>query len=186
MSQSDQDDIAVIATGKKWPFVGLIILGALVFAALITWTQRTVIADQYVQSYLDELKLDAEYQIVDLGLRRQHLRNVRLGDPARPDVTIDELVLTTIPRFSGVVIEEVHVRGARLFGEYRDSRLSLGVLDRFIYTGSSAPFELPDFVVNLDDVRAKISSEYGDIGLSIKGKRRVFRQCRRGFRSVGD
>jgi hypothetical protein len=155
---------------RKWFAIVLVTLVVLAVVILITWTQRLVIADRYVQEYLDDLGVNASYEIVDLGVKRQHLRNIRIGDPQQPDLVIDDLVVITAPQLSGILVDEIRVKGVRLFGEWRDDRLHFGVLDQFIYTDSDAPLALPDLTVAIDDARAKIGTPYGAIGLSAKGE----------------
>lgn len=168
--QHNNEEIGADAKPRRWWLIGLLIIFLLaILTVIILWSQRTIIADQYIQDYLDDLGLDASYEIVDLGTKTQHLRNIRIGDPQNPDVLIDDLVVITTPQFSDIAIDEVRLNGVRLFGEYKDDRLSFGALDQFIYTGSEEPFALPDLNINFDDARAKIATPYGAVGVSASG-----------------
>lgn len=168
--QHSNEEIGPDAKPRRWWLIGLLgLLLLAILAVIILWSQRTIIADQYIQDYLDDLGLDASYEIIDLGTKTQHLRNIRIGDPQNPDALIDDLVVITTPQLSGIAIDEVRLNGVRLFGEYKDDRLSFGALDQFIYTGSEEPPALPDLNINFDDVRAKIATPYGDVGVSASG-----------------
>lgn len=168
-SDPENTEVPVDKPRKWWLILLLLVFGAAVVAALISYTQRLVIVDRYVQEYLDDLGLDAEYEIVDLGLREQHLRNIRIGQPGQPDLMISDLVVITTPQLSGVVVDEVRLNGVKLYAEYKDDRLSFGALDQFIYTGSDEPLALPDLNISLDDARARIVTPYGVVGVSAKG-----------------
>ncbi len=168
--QHSNEEIGPNAKPRRWWLIGFLAIILLsLLALIILWSQRTIIADRYIQDYLDDLGLDASYEIIDLGTKRQHLRNIRVGNAQNPDILIDDLVVVTTPQLSGIAIDEIRLNGVRLFGEYKDDRLSFGALDQFIYTGSEEPPALPDLNINFDDVRAKIVTPYGAIGISASG-----------------
>ena len=58
---------------------------ALVMAGL--WTQRAPIAENFIGRELNRLGVQANYDLVDVGLRTQRIEHIVLGDPARPDLT---------------------------------------------------------------------------------------------------
>lgn len=158
------------AKPRRWWLIGFLVIVLLaIFTVIILWSQRTIIADRYIQDYLDDLALDASYEIVDLSAKKQHLRNIRIGNTQNPDLLIDDLVVVTTPQLSGIAIDEVRLNGVRLFGAYKNDRLSFGALDQFIYTGSDDPPALPDLNISFDDARAKIATPYGAIGVSASG-----------------
>ncbi|WOE73848.1 YdbH domain-containing protein [Alterisphingorhabdus coralli] len=156
-------------------WVRLLLAGIfIVFAGgFLAWTQRVELADSYAADYLATQGIEAHYDVVDVGVRRQHLRNVIIGSPKAPDLVIEEVIATTRPGFGTLVLEDVRVRGMRLFGRYDDSNtdrpLSFGALDKLIFTDSDAPFELPDFTVDVDDARIRMDTPYGDVGVALSG-----------------
>lgn len=149
--------------------LGLIAIFIVAAAAIILWTQRVDIADSFAADYLADQGIEAGYDVVDVGIRKQHLRNLVIGDRNAPDLTIDELMVTTRPGFGTLIVEEVRVRGVRLFGGYDGEKLSFGALDPLIFTDSDAAFELPDFSMDIDDARAQMATPYGMIGMALNG-----------------
>src|SRR3546814_3893005 len=63
---------------------------ALVIGGLV-WIERERIADDFIADQLADLGIPATYEVASIGPRRQVLRNVVVGDPARPDLTIEEV-----------------------------------------------------------------------------------------------
>ena len=146
--------------------LGLALLGAL--AAL--WLAREELADDLIERTLKDNGIRASYRIEEIGPRRQVLRDVVVGDPARPDLTIAEVELRLRPRLGLSAITELRLTGARLYGRQQDSgRISFGALDPFLYEESVEPPELPDFALRLDDARALIVTDAGRIGMALAG-----------------
>ncbi|MDE2403998.1 MAG: YdbH domain-containing protein [Sphingomonadales bacterium] len=142
---------------------------ALVLALGAGWSARERLADRFIASELDALKLRARYRITTIGAGEQVLSDIVLGDPAHPDLTIDEVVVSTglrggVPGITGVAL----VR-PRFHGTLRDGRLSFGALDTLFSGPATGRFRLPDFALSVIDGRGTIDVGDGAIGVALAG-----------------
>lgn len=171
----DQEDTAAPQPGKRRRTrraarVAGIVLGVLVLAITLLWSQRIGITDDYIADMLEQMDLDATYEIESIAPETQVFRNIVVGDPARPDATIERAVVRLSLRFGLPRIEAVEVHGARLWGRIVDGKSSFGALDPLIFTDSEEPFALPDLRLVLSDAKAMIEGDHGPIALSLKGE----------------
>ncbi len=150
----------------RWLGVGTGSL-ALVLAAL--WTQRAPIAENFVSRELNRRGVQANYDLVDVGLRTQRIENIVLGNPARPDLTARWVEVDIA--FVGLTPQVAAVRagGVRLHGSLHAGVLRLGELDKFRDPDSTAPFSLPDIIVALADARLTLDTDAGRVGMQIDG-----------------
>jgi hypothetical protein len=146
----------------------------LVFAVALAWVwfSRERLADNVIADQLAQMGLPATYEIVQIGPRRQIIENIVVGDPARPDLTIERAEVTIVPKWGFPGIGTVTLVRPRLYGSYRGGVLSLGSLDKVLFarTEPEQPFELPDFRLRLVDGRALIESDYGPVGVKADGR----------------
>jgi translocation and assembly module TamB len=144
--------------------------GALGLVLLGLWTQRAPIAENFIGRELNALDVRARYDLVSIGLRTHRIENIVLGDPARPDLTAKwvEVDLTLSGLTPGVAA--VRAGGVRLRGRVHDGGLSLGELDKFRDPASTAPFSLPDMAVALQDVRMRLDTDAGQVGIHLDGR----------------
>lgn len=153
-----------------WPLrlalYGTALLG---LAGLIAWTQREDIARNLVGAELERQGIQARYEIESIGVGRQVVRKLVLGDPKRPDATIDRLALDISGGLFGLSIDRVTVESLRAFGRWNGARVSFGSLDKFLYTDSTEPFALPRLDLTLRDARVRIDSPYGALGIKADG-----------------
>jgi hypothetical protein len=140
---------------------------------LYLWVQRERIADDYISEQLEAMDLPASYEIVEIGPDRQVLRNLVIGDPARPDLTIERIELRTRIGFGLPGIGRITLTKPRLYGRIRDGTPSFGSLDAVLFTGSDAPFRMPDLDVAIVDGRALIDSDQGPVGIKLAGAGRL-------------
>lgn len=150
--------------------VGAAILGLLLLGLSIVWFARERIADDVIAGQLKEMGLPATYEVDTIGPSRQVLRNLVIGDPARPDLTVERVEAEIGFRQGVPAIEGVRLIRPRLYGSYRGGKLSFGSLDPLIFTDSKEPFRLPDLDLALVDGRGLIDSDYGPVGLKVDGK----------------
>jgi hypothetical protein len=150
----------------RWLGVGAGSL-ALVLAGL--WTQRAPIAENFVSRELNRRGVQANYDLVDVGLRTQRIEHITLGDPARPDLTARWVEVDIA--FVGLTPQVAAVRagGVRLHGSLHDGVLRLGELDKFRDPDSTAPFSLPDILVSIADARMTLDTDAGRIGMQLDG-----------------
>lgn len=156
-----QGSIAVRAIG-----VGLV-LGAL---GAGIWTARAPIATGLIDSALAERGVRARYRIADLGLTRQRLTDVVIGDPARPDLVADWIEL--VPDISTASLNLTQLSAGRVEARARlvDGRLVMGDIDRLRPPPSDAPFTLPSIDLMLDDGLLLLETPLGRAAIRLKGK----------------
>ncbi len=159
--------------GRRWPRIGCLAscaLAVLLLAGiLIVWLSREAIAENVIADTLKKNGVEATYEIASIGADRQILHNIVVGDPDRPDLTIEWAIVSIEPRLGFPRIGSVRLVRPRLHGTYRDGQLSLGALDPLIFTDSEEPFELPDLDLSLVDGRALLETDYGNLGARLSG-----------------
>lgn len=147
-----------------------LVLGGLLIAVLAAiWLTREDIADSYIAGELERMGLPATYDIVSIGPGRQVVRDVVIGNPARPDLTIEEVSVAVEARFGLPRVGRITLVRPRLYGSVRDGKPSFGSLDKVLFTGSKEPFRLPDLDIAARDGRARIVTDHGPVGVKIDG-----------------
>ncbi|MCO5794322.1 MAG: YdbH domain-containing protein [Blastomonas sp.] len=177
MSDADTEAEAIPPARKvrawqrtAWPLkIALYGIALLGLVGLIAWTQREDIARNLIGAELERQGVPATYEIESIGVGRQVVRNLVLGDPRRPDATIERLTVDIGGGLFGLTVDSAVVEGLRAFGRWENERLSFGSLDRFLYTDSTEPFSLPRLDLTLRDARVKIDSPYGALGIKADG-----------------
>lgn len=164
--------------GRKALGVVLLVLVAVLSWA---WLSRERLADDFITGQLEQLGLDAHYKIESIGPTRQVLTDIVVGDPARPDLTIERVEVSIEPQWPLVGISGIKAVRPRLYGTYYDGKLSFGALDKVLFGGESKePFQLPDLLVDLVDARALLESDYGQVGIKAEGAGNL----RNGFKGI--
>ena len=154
---------------RRWRVLG--VLGGISLVALgIVWTQRVQIADRIIAGQLRGYDLPATYKIESAGPRQEVLTNIVIGDPRRPDMTIERAEVYIEPTFGLPAIGRVKLVRPRLYGTYRDAKASFGVLDKLLFAKSTRPPGLPDLNLELVDARARFDSDFGVIGIKAEGR----------------
>ena len=141
----------------------LVIFGAL-------WLSRERIADNVIGAQLRGMGLPATYRIERIGGTRQVLADIRIGDPARPDLTIERAEVTIAYTLGLPRIASVRLERPRLLGSYTRGKLSFGALDKVLFAKKTEPSRLPDLVLDLVDGRAQLVTDFGPVGLKAEGK----------------
>jgi hypothetical protein len=156
--------------GARWKrrffgVVSLFLVGVLLFA----WGQRNSIADRFVQNAFAARGITATYKIDTIGFRTQRIRDLVIGNPARPDLSVKLVEIDVALNFSGVNLRDVRADGVMLRGRYADGQLSFGELDKFVDPKSTEPLELPDIALSLKNARAQIETPWGIFDAAAKG-----------------
>ncbi len=155
--------------GLGWRLFGALLLLALV-ALAYAWVNREQLADRLITDQLEELGLEASYTIESISPNSQVLTDIVIGNPADPDLTIDRAEISLEPRLPFIGIGKLTLVRPRFFGSYRDGKLSFGSLDPLLFEGESdAPFSFPDLVLDLQDARGFVDSDYGPVGIKAAG-----------------
>jgi hypothetical protein len=137
------------------------------------WLSRVPIATGVIDRHLAAKGVRARYHIADLGLGRQRLTKVVIGDPRHPDLVADWVETVTDMGLSGPRLVAIHAGHVRARGRHVDGRLTLGEIDRLLSGGGGGAFTLPAIDVALDDARMRIETPYGDAGLALTGHGRL-------------
>ncbi|KHL25736.1 hypothetical protein PK98_03670 [Croceibacterium mercuriale] len=151
-------------------WASLVMLVFLLGGLLFLWLSRDRIAGDIITDLLDDNRLQATYRIESIGPRQQVLADVVVGDPARPDLTIERVVVRIGPRLGTPALESVRLVRPRLYGTYRGGTLSFGALDPLLFEGDrKQPFTLPDLRLVVEDGRGLLVGDDGRLGFSLAG-----------------
>ncbi|WP_322962932.1 intermembrane phospholipid transport protein YdbH family protein [Sphingomonas fuzhouensis] len=151
----------------------LIAIALIILTALIgLWVERKQLAGNVLDRELARRGVPARYKISDLGLGRQRLTNVVMGDPRHPDLVADWMETRTRMTLSGPVVTGVRAGRVRLHGRLIDGRISLGTLDKLMGSSgaSGKPFQLPALDVVVEDGGIRLDTPHGPVGLSVSGQ----------------
>ena len=149
-------------------------IGVLLIVALVgLWLERKPIASDVIDRELARAGVPARYRIVDLGLGRQRLADVVIGNPRRPDLIADWIELGTRIGLDGATVTAVRGGHVRVAAKLIDGRLSLGTIDRLLPAPSGQPFALPAIDLDLVDGRMRLDTPDGVIGVKLAGRGRL-------------
>lgn len=155
---------------RRWRVAAFALLGTLLVAGGIGWVMREDIADNIIAGQLDEMGLPARYEVVRIGPAEQVVRNLSIGDPQSPDLTIEEVRVRTRLYWGLPGIGRITLVRPRLYGEVRAGRASFGSLDKVLFRDGEEPFSMPDYDLKVVDGRALIQGDYGRIGARLEGE----------------
>ena len=154
---------------KRWK-VSLAVCVLLIAGVIYLWSQRERIAENVVAEQLAKFDIPATYTIESISPDEQVLTNIVVGNPARPDLTVERAVVRLRYGWGVPQVRSVTLVRPRLFGSYRGGRFSLGALDPFVFADSDQPPGLPDLDLELIDGRALLETDFGPVGLKAQGK----------------
>ncbi len=148
------------------------VLALILFIALATaWLTRKQIAENVISGQVDQLGLPATYKVESIGLQKQVISNVVIGDPAHPDLTIERVEAAVTTWWGMPTIGRVTLVRPRFHGTYRNGKLSFGSLDKLLFEGpSKGPFRLPDYDLSIVDGRGQMETDFGPVGFKAEGK----------------
>ncbi|MGL5838862.1 MAG: intermembrane phospholipid transport protein YdbH family protein [Sphingorhabdus sp.] len=136
----------------------------------IAWWQRFHIADSYIRDQLRKNGIRATYEIEEIGLRTERLRNLVVGDPANPDMTAKSVAIDVTIGFGMPEIRMIRASGVRLKGRFAQDKLYLGELDKLRDMDSKDPMTLPDINLALRDTVLSLRTPWGGIGIAAQGQ----------------
>ncbi|MFO1256733.1 MAG: YdbH domain-containing protein [Sphingomonadaceae bacterium] len=164
-----EEEAPVPRRRKRWRVLGA--LAVLVVLALsLGWCARERIANRIIAGQLEDLGLPATYEIERIGASRQVLTNIVIGDPAHPDMTVERAEVVIEPALGLPTLGKVTLIRPRLYGTYRQARLSLGALDKLLYVKREGGGGLPELDLVLVDGRARLDSDFGPVGIKADGQ----------------
>ncbi|WP_300595101.1 YdbH domain-containing protein [Erythrobacter sp.] len=149
--------------------MALIVLLLIVGSTL--WFSRERIATDLIDDYISQTGLEATYDLVSIGAKRQVIANVLVGDPSAPDLTIERVTVDLSYGFGTPEVGFVKLERPKLFGTLIDGTLSFGALDPIVFGESAEPFAgLPEIAIDIVEGGARLDTDYGRIGLALEGE----------------
>lgn len=159
-----------LSRALRWLVRGLLAVVLLIVVVVaVLWLQRERLAGNYIDDLLTQNGVRATYRIETIGPDRQVLRDIVVGDPAAPDMTIERAEVRLIARIGLPQVERITLSGLRVWGRVVNGQPSFGSLDPLLFTDSKEPFALPELDVRLEDARGLIEGDYGQIALRLDG-----------------
>lgn len=151
--------------------VALVSAGAIAALAIGLWFAREQIAGGLIDRQLAQTGLPGRYAIESIGADRQILKNIVIGDPAHPDLTIERAELRLSYGLLGPRIGQIILEKPRLYGAYRQGKLSFGALDPMLFPKqpSGAAPGLPELDLKIIDGRALMESDFGRLAVKADG-----------------
>lgn len=178
MADAEETPDTIPKSRRFWPqrrrfqFL-LVLLFLLLASSILTWRAREDIADDLIVTQLDALGIEATYEIVDIGLTRQILRNFVVGDRDNPDLVIERVEVIPVVGVTGAGIGTLTLINPRLRATYINGEFSMGALDAAFDSESDQPASLPQWSLNLVNARAQIITDYGVAGFKADGQGRL-------------
>jgi hypothetical protein len=155
---------------RKRVLAPALVLAVLALALAAAWLSRERIAGNLIARQLDGFGIPATYRIERIGGRRQIIRDLVVGDPARPDLTAERVELRLAYRVGAPRIGRITLTRPRLYGRLVGGRVSFGSLDRVIYRDTGRPPGLPELDLAIRDGRALIRTPHGPVGAMVEGE----------------
>ena len=147
----------------------LVLAGLILVGLLVAWAMRFRVATGIVDRKLAAAHVPASYRLTRIGPFRERMENVRIGNPAAPDLVARRIDVELGYGWSGPAIRAIRVEGVRLRARLDQSGLSLGAIDRLMPKGRGGQAKLPDLLVSLRDVQLALATPNGAIRAAIKG-----------------
>jgi translocation and assembly module TamB len=185
--QYDETAEAPLSVSRAGRLSGVALL-AVAVATSGVWIARRPIATHLVDQTLAARGVPASYQIDDLGLGRQRLTDLVIGDPAHPDLVADWVEVHTVLGLHGAHVTGLTAGHVRLRGKLVDGRVSLGMIDRLLPPPSGKPFALPHLDLAVQDGRMRLETPAGrpQGQRQRHSRRRLFGAARRGVAADRD
>lgn len=159
---------------RRWLWrLFLSLLASLALAIAVGWLARERIADNFIAGELEKLGLPATYEIERISGTTQVLRNIVIGDPAQPDLTVERAEVRIIHRLGSPQIGRITLTRPRLYGTFQEGTLSFGSLDPLLFKESDDAPGLPEIDLALIDGRALLDTDYGRVGIKAEGSGRL-------------
>ena len=147
----------------------LVLAGLALVALLVTWAMRFRIVTGIVDRKLADAHVPASYRLTRIGPFRERMEDVRIGDPAAPDLVARRIDVELGYGWSGPAVRAILVQGVRLRARLYRNGLSLGAIDRLMPKSRGGQIKLPDLLVSLRDVQLALATPNGAIRAAIEG-----------------
>ncbi len=156
---------------SRWRRIGVPALAVVLVAGAGLWLSREQLADRIIAGQIAAYGLPATYEIESIGPGAQVLRNVVVGDPARPDLTIERVLVALEYRWGVPVLGSIKIIKPRVYGQYLNGALSFGTLDKVLFakTDDGDAHVFPQLNLTVEDGRALMLTDFGKVGLKLDG-----------------
>ena len=147
-------------------------------AVLLAWQVRFRVATVIVDRKLAAAGVPASYRITRIGPFLERMEEVRIGNPAAPDVVARRIDVTIGYGLTGPSVRAISVDGVRLRGNLGPNGLSLGALDRLLPKATGGAPKLPDLDLALRDSALALTTPNGMIHVAADGNGNPSRRFR--------
>jgi hypothetical protein len=156
-------------TVLTWTVIGILVLILVVLVGV--WIERRPIANNLIKHELESRGVRGSYTLDRVGLRTQQISNLRIGDPAHPDVTAKRELIQMRLKWNGSIdVYRIVARGVRLRGRvFENGRVSWGQIDKLLPPPSGKPFSLPDVAMDIADTSIALATPWGPLGFAVQG-----------------
>ena len=110
--------------GRKRVIAPVAILTLLLLALGAAWLSRERIAGDIIEGQLEAYGIPATYKIERIGGRRQVVRDVVVGNPKQPDLTVERAEVRIVYRLGTPRIGRITLINPRLYGRLANGRVS--------------------------------------------------------------
>ncbi|HEX9947865.1 MAG TPA: YdbH domain-containing protein [Allosphingosinicella sp.] len=149
----------------------LALLGLILLALLIAWTQRRPIAADFIDRELARRNVRATYEVKGIGFRTQRLENLVIGDPRDPDLTARWVEVRLAWGLRRPKVTLITARGVRLNARLaKNGKISFGEIDRLLPPPTGLPFRFPDQNVDIAETAVRFDTPAGLVGIALEGK----------------
>jgi hypothetical protein len=150
--------------------VALALLGLILLALLVAWSQRRPIAADFIDRELERRGVRATYEVKRIGFRSQRLENLVIGNPRDPDLTARWVEVRLSWGLRRPKVTLITARGVRLNARLgRDGKIGFGEIDRLLPPPTGLPFRFPDQNVDIADTRIRFDTPAGRVGIALEG-----------------
>lgn len=156
---------------NRWRQIGVPALAIVLVAGAGVWLSREQLADRVIAGQIAAYDLPVRYEIESIGPGTQVLRNVVVGDPKRPDLTVERVLVALEYRWGTPTIGSVKLIRPRVYGQYLNGKLSFGALDKVLFAPKTddAPFAFPKLDLTVADGRGLMLTDFGKVALKLDG-----------------
>ena len=110
-----------VSRRSRWRTIGVPALAIVLVTGTGVWLSREYLADRVIAGQIAAYGLPATYEIESIGPDAQVLRNVVVGDPKRPDLTIERVLVAMDYRWGTPTIGSIKLIKPRIYGQYLSS-----------------------------------------------------------------
>ena len=150
----------------------------LVIGLLLAWMLRFRVATALIQRRLAAADVPASYRITRIGPFLERMEDVRIGNPAAPDLVARRIDVSIGYDLTGPAVRALRVEGVRLNARIDRDGLHLGALDRILPKSTGGKTKLPDLRLMLRDTRLSLATPNGTIRATLEGAGNPVRRFR--------